>query len=109
MNLTILKGRLGNDPEFREINSGAKVANFNLATTEFREDFESKEIKKSIKWHKVEVWNNLGEMCHHTLNKGDEVIVIGQSYVDSWKDENDVPKYTQRLKAKFVLPGNMLI
>ena len=60
INKAILIGNLGADPEVRYTQSGAAVANFNLATTETWTKDGNKEEKPE--WHRILAFARLGEI-----------------------------------------------
>ena len=58
INKVILVGNVGNDPEVKTFQSGDKVINFSIATSESWKDKESGEQKSITEWHKVAIFNN---------------------------------------------------
>lgn len=85
LNQVELIGRLGNDPEFRTLNSGDRVCNIRLATTETWKN-DAGERKERTTWHTVEVFGkgkvNAIEKC---LRKGSLVHIIGQLRYDEYE------------------------
>ena len=78
LNIVILTGRLGADPEVKETSQGGKFATLSLATNEKYKDKDG-EYKEKTQWHKVIVWNpNLAESLGRYIKKGDVVNVTGQ-------------------------------
>ena len=57
VNKAILVGNLGRDPEIRTLNSGDRVANLSLATSETWRDRNSGERKERTEWHRVVIFN----------------------------------------------------
>ena len=55
LNIVILTGRLGADPELKETSQGGKFATLSLATNEKYKDKDG-ENKEKTQWHKVTVW-----------------------------------------------------
>ena len=71
VNKVILVGNLGRDPEIRTLNSGDKVANLNIATSETWRDKSSGERKEKTEWHRVVIFNeNLVKVAENYLKKG---------------------------------------
>lgn len=91
LNKVHLIGNLGADPEIRNLNTGSKVANFSLATSESWKDKNTGEKKEKTEWHRVVVWNEgLVGIVEKYLNKGDKVYVEGQLQTRKWeKDGQD--------------------
>jgi single-strand DNA-binding protein len=81
-----LIGRLGNDPEIRNLEKGSKMAKFSLATSE---TYVAKDGKKTeeTQWHNLVVWGKLSEVCEKYLKKGNEVAVEGKLTYNTWQDK----------------------
>lgn len=103
VNMAILVGRLGKDPEIRTMNSGDRVANLRLATSESWRDKTSGERKEKTEWHAVTVMNeNLVKVCENYLKKGSNIYVSGQIQTRKWTDQQGVEKYsTEIVLGKF--------
>ena len=74
MNRVMLVGRLTRDPELRSLPSGKPVANFVVATNEFR----GSGVGERTEYHNVVAWDRLAEVCGQFLGKGQLVDVEGQ-------------------------------
>ena len=73
VNKVILVGNLGGDPECRVIaNSGAKVTNVSLATTETRNK------ERHTTWHKLVFFGRLADIVEMVARKGNKVYVEGR-------------------------------
>ena len=57
VNKVILVGNLGRDPEIRTLNSGDRVANLRIATSETWRDKATGERKEKTEWHQVVIFN----------------------------------------------------
>lgn len=93
VNKVILVGRLGKDPEVRHLESGAAVANFSIATSEFYKDRNTGERKEITEWHNIVLWRGLAEVAEKYLNKGDMVYIEGKLRTRSW-EKDGVTRYT---------------
>ena len=89
----ILVGRLGKDPEVRNLENGATVANFTIATSESYKDKTTGEKKEITEWHNIVLWRGLAEIAQKYLHKGDMVFVEGKLRTRSWEKEG-VTRYT---------------
>lgn len=98
VNKVILVGRLGKDPEVRNLDNGAAVANFTLATSESYKDKTTGEKKEITEWHNVVLWRGLAEISQRYLHKGDMVYVEGKLRTRSWEKEG-VTRYTTEVVA----------
>ncbi|CAN5185342.1 single-stranded DNA-binding protein [soil metagenome] len=93
VNKVILVGRLGKDPEVRNLENGATVANFSIATTETYKDKTTGEKKDITEWHNIVLWRGLAEIAAKYLHKGDMIYIEGKLRTRSWEKEN-VTRYT---------------
>lgn len=98
VNKVILVGRLGRDPEVRNLESGVSVANFTLATSESYRDRTTGERKETTEWHNVVLWRGLAEVAQKYLHKGDMVYIEGKLRTRSWEKEG-VTRYTTEIVA----------
>lgn len=98
VNKVILVGRLGKDPEIRNLDSGVSVANFTLATSETYRDKTTGEKKEITEWHNVVLWRGLAEIAQKYLHKGDMVYIEGKLRTRSWEKEG-VTRYTTEIIA----------
>ncbi|MBW1996398.1 MAG: single-stranded DNA-binding protein [Deltaproteobacteria bacterium] len=88
MNLVILKGRLGQDPDLSYTPSGVAVCRFSLATTEYVKGEEK------TAWHRVVAFNKIGEAIGNYCKKGREILVEGRLQYGSYEDSNGITRYT---------------
>jgi single-strand DNA-binding protein len=98
VNKVILVGRLGRDPEVRNLESGVSVANFTLATSETYKDKTTGEKKEITEWHNVVLWRGLADVAQKYLHKGDLVYIEGKLRTRSWEKEG-VTRYTTEVVA----------
>lgn len=101
VNKVILVGRLGGDPEIRYTQSGAGVANFNIATSESWTDKEGQKQEKT-EWHRIVVWGKMAETCAQYLSKGRQVFVEGRLQTRQWDDKDGNKRYTTEVIANTV-------
>jgi single-strand DNA-binding protein len=98
VNKVILVGRLGKDPEVRNLENGAAVANFTMATSETYKDRVTGEKKEITDWHNIVLWRGLAEISQKYLHKGDMVYIEGKMRTRSWEKEG-VTRYTTEVIA----------
>ena len=103
VNKVILIGHLGADPEIRSTNSGDRIANLRLATSESWRDKSSGERKEKSEWHRVVIFNeHLVKVAEQYLSKGSKVSVEGALQTRKWTDQAGVEKYsTEIVMQKF--------
>ena len=95
VNKVILIGNLGKDPEVRSMQSGGKVCNLSVATSESWKDKMSGERKERTEWHRVVIFNeNLINVAERFLKKGSKVYLEGQIETRKWADQAGVEKYS---------------
>ncbi|MGQ0662113.1 MAG: single-stranded DNA-binding protein [Pseudomonadota bacterium] len=95
VNKVILIGNLGRDPEVRTLQSGNKVVNLSLATSESWRDKTTGERKERTEWHRVVIFNErLGDVAEKYLRKGAKVFIEGEMQTRKWTDQSGVERYT---------------
>lgn len=95
VNKVILVGNLGRDPEIRFMQSGDKVVNLAVATSERWTDRQSGERREKTEWHRVVVFDqNIADVAEKYLKKGSKVYLEGQLQTRKWTDQSGVEKYT---------------
>lgn len=95
---TIILGNVGKDPEIRMTQSGMKIANLTVATSETWTDKGSGEKKARTEWHRVSCMNEaLSGIIERFVSKGSKVQVIGQNQTRKWTDQSGVERYTTEI------------
>ena len=88
LNKVLLIGRLGADPEIKQMVNGKSVARLSLATSQTWKDKNSGEKKEKTEWHRIVVFNEgLVNVIQQYLKKGAQIYVEGQMTTRKWKDE----------------------
>ena len=95
VNKVILVGNLGRDPEIRTTQSGDRLAQFSLATSESWRDRNSGERRERTEWHRVVIFNsNLADVAERYLRKGSKVYIEGSLQTRKWQDQSGQERYT---------------
>lgn len=95
VNKVILIGNLGADPEVRTTQSGGKVVNMRIATSENWRDKSTGERRERTEWHNVVIWNEgLTRIAEQYLRKGSKVYIEGQLQTRKWQDQSGQDRYT---------------
>ena len=98
VNKVILVGNLGADPEIRTLNSGDRVANLRIATSETWRDKSSGERKEKTEWHRVVIFNdNLVKVAESYLKKGAKVYIEGAIQTRKWTDQAGLEKFSTEI------------
>jgi len=88
LNKVLLIGRLGADPEIKQMVNGKNVARFSLATSNTWKDRSTGEKKEKTEWHRVVIFNEgLANVVKQYLKKGAQVYIEGQLSTRKWRDE----------------------
>ncbi len=88
LNKVLLIGRLGADPEIKQMVNGKNVARLSLATSQNWKDKNTGEKKQKTEWHRVVIFNEgLVNVAQQYLKKGSQVYIEGQLSTRKWRDE----------------------
>ena len=88
LNKVQLIGRLGADPEIKQMVNGKNVARLSIATSQSWKDKNSGEKKEKTEWHRVVIFNEgLVGVVQQYLKKGANIYIEGQLSTRKWKDE----------------------
>ena len=98
MNLVIISGYLGADPELRFTQSGQAVLNMRVATTEKYLD-KNKVQQERTDWHSVVIWGKRAEGLAKHLSKGSGVEVTGSLRTSSYDDKEGVKRYKTEINC----------
>ena len=103
LNKVLLIGRLGADPEIKQMVNGKSVARMSLATSNTWKDKNTGEKKEKTEWHRVVIFNEgLVNVIKQYVKKGTQVYIEGQLTTRKWRDEKSG---TDRYSTEIVLQG----
>ena len=103
LNKVQLIGRLGADPEIKQMVNGKSVARLSIATSESWKDKSSGERKQKTEWHRVVIFNEgLVNIVQQYLKKGANVYLEGQLRTRKWADEKSAQ---DKYSTEIVLSG----
>ncbi len=95
LNKVTLIGNLGKDPEVRNAQSGMKIINLTIATSDSWNDKASGERKEQTEWHRVVIMNDrLADVAEKYLKKGSKIYIEGKLQTRKWTDNAGQEKYT---------------
>jgi single-strand DNA-binding protein len=95
VNKVILVGNLGRDPEVRNTQTGGKIVNLALATSDTWNDRASGERKERTEWHRVVIFNErIADVAEKYLKKGAKIYVEGSLQTRKWTDQGGQERYT---------------
>jgi len=88
LNKVLLIGRLGADPEIKQMVNGKSVARLSLATSNRWKDKNTGERKEKTEWHRVVIFNEgLVNVVQQYVKKGAQIYIEGQLTTRKWRDE----------------------
>ncbi|MBO6520926.1 MAG: single-stranded DNA-binding protein [Rhodospirillales bacterium] len=95
VNKVILVGNLGRDPEIRFTQSGQKIANMSVATSDQWRDKQTGERREKTEWHRVVVFDErLADIVEKYIKKGSKVYLEGSLQTRKWTGNDGIEKYT---------------
>ena len=103
LNKVLLIGRLGADPEIKQMVNGKSVARLSLATSNSWKDKNTGEKKEKTEWHRIVIFNEgLVNVVQQYVKKGAQVYIEGELTTRKWKDEKSG---TDKYSTEIVLQG----
>ena len=107
-NIVILAGNIGQTPETRSTQGGAKITHFTLATSRPRYS-EGKVVRdenghrvQDTEWHRITAFNGLGKTIDEHCSTGMKVLVRGRIHYTKWTDQQGVDRYGCEIIAETV-------
>ena len=97
-----LIGRLGGQPELKELDGGKKLATFSIATNDSYKNEEGEKVE-STEWHHVVAWGKLAEIASDYLQKGQEIAVEGKLSHRSYEDKDVIKRFVTEVVANELL------
>jgi len=76
VNKVILLGRIGQDPETKDVN-GTTLCKFSVATSNKWKDKQGEQQEKT-EWHNIDAWGKVGEVIAQYFSKGSEIYLEGE-------------------------------
>ena len=98
LNKVFLIGRLGNDPEIKQMSNGKNVARLSLATSDTWKDKNTGDKKEKTEWHRIVIFNEgLVNVVQQYLKKGAQVYIEGQIQTTKYTDNSGQEKYSTQI------------
>ncbi len=102
LNQVMLIGNVGQDVEIRTIPSGARVAQFSLATTRRWKDKNGVE-QEHTNWHRLVIWEDSAKgafkFVERFVGKGDRLFIQGSIEYRQYQDKDGVTKYATEIRV----------
>lgn len=108
LNRATLIGNVGKAPEVRTLQSGNKVAQFSLATTEPAYTTQNgQQVEARTEWHSIVAWAGLATIVERYLQQGQQVYVEGKIRYRTYDNNNGEKRYiTEVIADNIVLLKN---
>jgi single-strand DNA-binding protein len=97
VNKVILIGNLGRDPEVRQTQTGGRIANITLATSENWTNKQSGQREEKTEWHRLVLFNQSAEIAEKYLKKGSKIFAEGKLQTRKWTDKDNQERYTTEI------------
>lgn len=101
-----LIGRVGSDPEVKSFDGGKKVANVNIATSDFYKNEKGERVEQT-EWHRIVAWGKTADVIEQFVSKGKEIAVDGKLTHRSYDDKDGTKRFvTEVLVTEIQLIGS---
>ena len=97
INSTILQGRLTKDVEMRTTQNGVSVINFTIAWNRKINDDNEK-----VLYMDCEAWRGTADLISKHFKKGNEIIVEGELYTNTYQTDSGENRHNIRLNVNQV-------
>jgi|AntAceMinimDraft_6_1070360.scaffolds.fasta_scaffold03909_9 single-strand DNA-binding protein len=94
-----LTGTLGQDPELRFTSAGKAVASLSVVTSKSVKTDSGAWENHEETWWRVTAWEKLAENVVESLKKGDPVIVVGRSFMESYVGKDGAERQSLKVNA----------
>jgi len=89
-NVTLI-GRVGQDPDIRNLPSGTMIANFSLATNR-RRKMQDGSWGDETEWHRIVTFGKTAEAVRNYVHKGMLIYVDGRIHYNSFEDKDGIKR-----------------
>ena len=91
-------GNVTQDPDVRQIPSGASVATITVATNRSWKD-QNGQLQEETEFHNIVLWRGLADIAQQYVRKGTKVYVRGYLKTRSWESQDGQKKYRTEIIA----------
>ena len=100
INVVVIAGNLGQDPELRFTPKGTQVASFSIASNRVWFDRETNEKNEETSWIRCEAWGKMAETVNNYLKKGSQAMIHGRLKQDRWEDSQGQQRTTIKVVVR---------
>ncbi len=97
-----LIGRLGKDPEVKQLTSGKTLTTFSIATSDSYKNAQGEKVEDT-QWHNMVAWGKTAEIAGEYLKKGKEVAIEGKLIHRSYETSNGEKRYVTEINVNELL------
>jgi len=97
-----LIGRLGQEPEVKNLGGDKKLVKFSIATSETYNNEKGEKITETH-WHNIISWGKTAGIAEKYLQKGKEVAIEGKLTTRNYNDKEGNKKYITEVVANEIL------
>ncbi|QSE98367.1 single-stranded DNA-binding protein [Fulvivirga lutea] len=97
-----LIGRLGKDPEVKELTSGKTLATFSLATSESYRNANGEKVEDT-QWHNIVAWGKQAQIIGDYVKKGQEIAISGKLIHRSYETNSGEKRYITEINMNELL------
>lgn len=97
-----LIGFIGEDPKITVLDSGKKVANLSIATTDKYNNSNGDKVE-STEWHQLRAWNGKAEIVEKFVKKGSQIAIEGKLTTRTYEDKEGKKRYTTEVLVSEIL------
>ena len=97
-----LIGNIGDDPVVTNLESGRKVAKFQLATNERYKNANGEKVQNTD-WHTIVAWGKTAEIVEKYAIKGKEIGVLGKLKTRNYETKEGTTRYVTEVVADEIL------
>ncbi len=98
MNLVILTGRIGKDPETKVFQDGTKAVKFTLATSRKYRN-KNNEVIEETQWHTIKIFGKTADVAEQYCKKGKRVTITGEIQYGSYEAQDGTKKYFTEIRC----------
>jgi len=96
VNLVVLVGRVGKEPETKYMQNGDAVTTLSLATSETWKDKDGEKQEKT-QWHNLVFYRRLAEVVGEYVQKGTQLYIEGKLNTRKWQTKEGQDRYTTEI------------
>lgn len=101
LNLALMLGRVGQDPDVFVTADGVKIVTISLATNRYRREEGAAEATQETEWHRVKLFGRLADVAEKYVTKGKQIRIAGEVRTRSYtrEDAPDDKRYATEIVA----------